>query len=117
MERPPQPPNVSSFSRWSAERSKIRRNDYENTRDIIRSPVVKDPRRKPYYYNELNQNVAEDHGKDDLPPIDLNGAVDDLQNTTQTANDGEEDEVVRNTLFNSNTNVTFGSGGSLENII
>lgn len=50
-------PNLSSFGR-SSYNNNDRHNDYENTRDIVRPPVVvKDPRRKPYYYNELGQSL------------------------------------------------------------
>lgn len=109
--------NLSSFNR-----SYNRRNDYENLRDFSRSPVVKDPRRKPYYYNELNQNSSENDG---LPVIDVNGSVDNLSNDLQKIQSkkieeldkSEDNRLDQNKLFNSNSTMAFGSGGSLENII
>lgn len=87
--------NLSSFGRSSY--NNARHNDYENTRDMVRPPiVVKDPRRKPYYYNELSQ-ILDANENIDIPRTNL-----ELMKSEDEAN-----------ILNS----TLGSGDSLDNII
>lgn len=95
--------NLSSFNRSSYDRNNVRQNDYENTRDIIRTPVVKDPRRKPYYYNELNQT------------LDANGNIQIPDGDLELLNAKHCDEISDDALRNST--MLRGSGGSLDHII
>lgn len=89
---------LSSFGRSSYNNNNnARHNDYENIRDIVRPPVVvKDPRRKPYYYNELSQI------------LDPNDNI-DIPNTDLELTKSEDEATIRNS--------TLGSGDSLDNII
>lgn len=96
--------NLSSFGRSSYDRNNLRQNDYENTRDIIRPPIVKDPRRKPYYYNELSQNLDVNDNNIAIPNSNL-----------ELFNSNNENQVTDVTIRNSA--VTMGSGGSLDHII
>lgn len=96
--------SLSSFGRPSYNRH----NDYENTRELIRPPVVvKDPRRKPYYYNELNQHLDANDNNVEIPSTELALLKADLSQV----NDG--------TLALRSSSITLGSssGGSLDNII
>lgn len=89
--------NLLSFGRSSLNNN-ARHNDYENTRDIVRPPVVvKDPRRKPYYYNELSQSLDANDNNIDIPNTNL-----------ELMKSGDETTV---------HNSTLGSGDSLDNII
>lgn len=70
----------------------------------------------------MNQNSSENDG---LPVIDVNGSVDNLSNDLQKIQSkkieeldkSEDNRLDQNKLFNSNSTMAFGSGGSLENII
>lgn len=87
--------NLSSFGRSSY--NNARHNDYENIRELVRPPVVvKDPRRKPYYYNELSQC------------LDANDNI-DISNTNLELIESGNEATIRNS--------TLGSGDSLDNII
>lgn len=97
--------NLISFGRTTSfnDRNHFRQNDYENTRDIIRPPILKDPRRKPYYYNELHQSVdANDN-------IDILNA--DLEMLKAESSNHLNDDKMRMSLN------SMGSGGSLDDII
>lgn len=90
----------------------MNRNNYENVRDLIKPPfVVKDPRRKPYYYNELSQSN------------DANDTIESLriQNAQATLNRTEpqhssNDAANRISGISANSVNTYGSGGSLDHI-
>lgn len=97
-------PKMQSFGRNS-----LNRNNYENIRDIMKPPfVVKDPRRKPYYYNELNQNV--DIG------LDVQENEPESISKSQSIEQVSNNEINRNSAISVNSTSRFGSGGSLDHI-
>lgn len=115
-------PKLTSFAKSMYNRNSSKRNDYENIRDIIKPIVVKDPRRKPYYYNELSQNLDANDITNDIPNIDSDSVdVNDNNNTIKLQSDqitienNNEKNIPRN--YNSNSTINCGSGGSLDNII
>lgn len=100
-------PKMQSFISPSFERRSSDRNNYENIRNLVKPTfVVKDPRRKPYYYNELTQT--------------LNAELDE-QNSKQKSNNmkSESTEHRLNDDENRQNSKTdyYGSGGSLDHII
>lgn len=103
-------PKLQSFGNSSFGRNSLNsRNNYENIRDIIKPPfIVKDPRRKPYYYNELNQSVDVELGNQDTQ-LD---AINESQSTEIISND----EIIRNSAISDKSTTRFGSGGSLDHI-
>lgn len=121
-------PNLTSFAKsmYNNRNSSNKRNDYENIRDIIKPIVVKDPRRKPYYYNELSQSLDVNDITNDIPNIDSdsvdvnannynnNNSV-KLQSEQISIENKNEKTIPRN--YNSNSTINCGSGGSLDNII
>lgn len=108
-----QSPRLHSFGN-SYDRNSLNRNNYENVRDLVKPPfVVKDPRRKPYYYNELSQSN------------DANETIESLriQNAQAiTTNDRTEPEHNLNDTTNRISGISvnsvnaYGSGGSLDHI-
>lgn len=109
-------PRLYSFGNSPFDRNSARdRNTYENIRDIIKPPfVVKDPRRKPYYYNELSQNLdsneaSENHNAHNTPVNSIN-EVDSIDHLLSN------NEVNRISEIKSNSASNYGSGGSLDHI-
>lgn len=100
-------PKMQSFGTASFGRSSLNRNNYENIRDIVKPPfLVKDPRRKPYYYNELNQSVD----------VDLNDQI-ETSNKIQSGEQTLNDEINRISTISENSMTHYSSGGSLNHII
>lgn len=117
-------PKLTSFAKSIYNRNSSKRNDYENIRDIIKPIVVKDPRRKPYYYNELSQNLDANDITNDIPNIESDYVdVNAIENNNTiklgsdqiTIENNNEKNIPRN--YNSNSTINCGSGGSLDNII
>lgn len=107
-----QSPKMQSFINPSYERRSFDRNNYENIRSIVKPTfVVKDPRRKPYYYNELNQSLdAELDGKNSNAKLNPTK----LESTEHHLND---DENRQNSAIRKNSTTDYyGSGGSLDHI-
>lgn len=106
-----QSPRLHSFGNSSYDRNSINRNNYENVRDLVKAPfVVKDPRRKPYYYNELSQS------------IDANNTIESLKTQADSNNKSApehipNDEANRVAGISANSFNAYGSGGSLDHII
>lgn len=88
------PPNMVSFVKSMCERDTPQRSVSGQSRVASRPIVIKDPRRKPYYYNELDQNSNDTEEISNMEPN--SGSVNELPGK-----------------FNS----IRGSGGSLNNII
>lgn len=96
----------------SVERRSFNRNNnnYENI-PVKPAFVVKDPRRKPYYYNELSQSLD----------VDL---VDEQQDSNAKSNATKfelvehilNDEIEQNSAIRENSATNYGSGGSLDHI-
>lgn len=115
-----QSPKLHSFGKSSFDRNSLRdRNNYENVRDIIKPPfVVKDPRRKPYYYNELSQNLdanetIENNNNNQI--TQLNAAINNESSDQFLSNN--EIKRISDIKSNSASNPNYGSGGSLDHII
>lgn len=105
-----QSPRLHSFGNSSFDRNSFSRNIYENLRDVAKQPfVVKDPRRKPYYYNELNQSLNEN---DTIESLDTQNGLDSNEKTEIT----EHNDEIRISGISANSANTYGSGGSLDHI-
>lgn len=94
----------------SFERRSFNRNNYENIQSPVKPTfVVKDPRRKPYYYNELNQSLDVD-----LEEQDSNAK----SNSTKfkLVEHISNDEIKQNSAIRKNSVTNYGSGGSLDHI-
>lgn len=86
-----------------------RKNNYENIRDIVKPPfAVKDPRRKPYYYNELNQSI-------DAELTAKNAQLNSI-NKSEPVRTSPNDEIIKNSVNKSQIATDYGSGGSLDHI-
>lgn len=94
----------------SVDRRSFSRNNYENIRGAAKSTiVVKDPRRKPYYYNELNQ--ALDIDRDEPDAIAKPNSI-----QFESEKDILSDEIKQNPAIRQNLDTNFGSGGSLDHV-
>lgn len=104
-----QSPKLHSFGNAPFGRNSFRKNNYENIRDIAKAPfVVKDPRRKPYYYNELNQSIDAE--------LSAKNAQLNLTKKSEALRASPNDDVIRNSVIKSQTATDYGSGGSLDHI-
>lgn len=112
------------------------RSDYENTiairGDFDRMPVIVDAipknmgdkRRKPYYYNDLNMpandlmqlNSYADGRETNVSTEEHDKRANGDSNAVATADDDDDTELARNTMFNANL-VSCGSGDSLDNVV
>lgn len=107
-----QSPKIESHIHTSAGRRSFNRNNYENIHQGTIKPtvVVKDPRRKPYYYNELNQSLD----------IDLNEQNSSAKSNSTTRYESEghilNDEIKQNPTIGRNSETNYGSGGSLDHV-
>lgn len=70
--------------------------------------VVKDPRRKPYYYNELNQSI-------DAELTAKNAQLNSI-NKSEPVRTSPNDEIIKNSVNKSQIATDYGSGGSLDHI-
>lgn len=96
-------PRIKSPINTTFERRSFNQNNYENIPVVKPTIVVKDPRRKPYYYNELSQNLDIDH---DEQEHDSNVKA----NSTQFVPVTLPDEIKLSTIRrNSDTNYGYGS--------
>lgn len=102
-------PKMQPFGNSTFGRNSLNQNNYENLRDIVKPPfLVKDPRRKPYYYNELNQSVDIELGPQDIRLE----STKKLQSGDQVTND----DVNRISTISENSTARYSSGGSLDHI-
>lgn len=69
--------------------------------------MVRDPRRKPYYYNELSQNLDSDFDATDSNP---KSQFESVQNSFLN------DEIQQNSVAKEKLASSYGSGGSLNYI-
>lgn len=102
-------PKMHSFGRSSIGHNSYNRNNYENIRDITKSPfVVKDPRRKPYYYNELNQSIDAELAEQNTK-LESTGKSESIEPVSNV-------DIQRNSDFSEKIAAGYGSGGSLNHI-
>lgn len=104
-----------SFGNSTYDRNSFNQNNYENIQELRKQAfVVKDPRRKPYYYNELSQSL------DTNEPIEKLNVQNSQLNSTNQSEPIEHapisDELIRNASIRASSVNVYGSGGSLDHI-
>lgn len=106
-------PKMQSFVSPSFEQRSFNRNNYENIRGTVKPFVVKDPRRKPYYYNELNQSL-------DIELDEQNQNSNTKSNPTKSESLehhlNDENQAISTIKGNQSATNYYGSGGSLDHI-
>lgn len=110
-----QSPRLYSFGNSSFDRNSFSRNNYENVQELKKpSFVVKDPRRKPYYYNELSQNFD---ANESIDILDTKVTQDSNNNKSEfIENVPNNDELNRSSSVRASLVNAYGSGGSLDHI-
>lgn len=103
-------PICDSIKNQTKSKQPSNRNNYENIQETFKPVVViRDPRRKPYYYNELHQNLNDDFIEQDSKDLD----------STKL---GSEENILNEYTIRDNSEIRekftteYGSGGSLDYI-
>lgn len=97
-----QSPRIKTPINTTFERRSLNQNNYENI-PMVKPIVVKDPRRKPYYYNELSQNLDIDREEHDS---NARANSTQFEPVTQALPDEIKLSAIRR---NSDTNYGYGS--------
>lgn len=98
-------PNNTPFERRS-----FNRNNYENVQGVVKSTIViKDPRRKPYYYNELNQSLDIDLNEEESKSKSISTPFESVGYILN-------DEMKQSSAIRRNSETKYGSSGSLDHV-
>ena len=99
-------PKMQSLTNASVGRRSFNQHIYKNVQGGVEPTfVVKDPRRKPYYYNELSQSL-------DADLVDQNSNV----KSNSTKFEQVDDEIKQSSTIPEISASNYGSGGSLDHI-
>lgn len=104
---------LSSFDNSSFDRNSVNQNNYENVQEIKKPFVVKDPRRKPYYYNELSQSLD---ANEPIECLNSQNAQDLVSKSESSEHVLMNDELNRNPSVGTSLANAYESGGSLDHI-
>lgn len=106
-----------SFGHSSFDRNSFNQNNYENIQELRKqSFVVKDPRRKPYYYNELSQSLDTNEPIEKLSVKNAHQLNPTNQSELVDHTNSIDEEFIRNASVRASAMNVYGSGGSLDHI-